>query len=85
MSHDHADFIFLYSSILVPPFIGEPFQSKKKVPKHDYEEKKLLSSTKESRFSKLISKRAILALFFFLSAMKEGLGVLPSKKTVAHG
>ncbi len=33
--------------------------------KHYYEEKKRLSSTKESRFSKLLSKRAILALFFF--------------------
>ncbi len=32
--------------------------------KHDYEGKKWLSSTKESRFSKLLSKRAI-ALFFF--------------------
>ena len=32
--------------------------------KHDYEGKKRLS-TKESRFSKLLSKRAILALFFF--------------------
>ncbi len=32
--------------------------------KHDYEEKKRLSSTKESRFSKLLYKRAILARFF---------------------
>ncbi len=30
-----------------------------------YQEKKWLSPTKESRFSKLLSKRAILALFFF--------------------
>ncbi len=30
-----------------------------------YEEKKWLSPTKESWFSKLLSKRAILALFFF--------------------
>ena len=33
-------------------------------PKHDHEDKKRLSSTKENRFSKLLSKRAILALFF---------------------
>ncbi len=33
-------------------------------PKHDYYKKKRLSSTKESRLSKLLSRRAILALFF---------------------
>ena len=44
---------------LISIFRGRAF-----FPKHDYEEKKQLSSTKESRFSKLLSKRAILALPF---------------------
>ncbi len=39
--------------------------------KHDYEEKKLLSSTKESQISELLSKRAILAIFFFLSVAQR--------------
>ncbi len=44
-------------------------------PKHNYEEKKWLSPTRESRFSKLLSKRVILALFFsqcFFQNMGKG-------------
>ncbi len=37
--------------------------------KHDYEEKKWLSPTKESRFSKLLTKRAIFGSLFLFSVL----------------